>query len=132
MIKKRFRCISNNPLLLEKNFSTLEYHETNILELFKMTMDEVLKGYKLLSHPLTSSIRPDITPYKTLLLSPDPGEIDEESVKLLDRAMDYTEKLYALREEPIYRKWGEEAKKDFQLIDYSIIEQALEVVQWSR
>lgn len=123
----KYRCISNNPLFREKSFPGLEYHETDILSLFRLISSEVATGSRLLSHPLTGSIRPDITPYKTVLISCEKGEPDCTSVLLMEKAIRYTEDLYKLREVPLYERWGDAAKADFQMIDYSIIKQALEV-----
>ena len=49
------------------------------------------------------------------------------SVLLIEKAIRYTEDLYKLRDVPLFMRWGENAKADFQLIDYSIIRQALDV-----
>ena len=99
-----FRCITNNPLLLDKGFTALEFHNTDVLGLFRIIIPEVAAGYRLLSHPLTGSIRPDITPYKTVLLSASPGAVDPVSLQLIDRAAGYAERLYRLRETPLYSR----------------------------
>lgn len=78
------------------------------------------------------SIRPDITPYKTVLLSGTAGTIDMESVTLIGKAIRYAEDLYRLRDIPVYKKWGKAAREDFQLIDLSIIERALEVEEMGK
>lgn len=127
-----FRCITNNPLLLDKGFTALEFHDTDVLGLFRMIIPEVAAGYRLLSHPLTGSIRPDITPYKTVLLSASPGAVDPVSLQLIDRATGYAERLYRLRETPLYTRWDARTREDFQLVDLSIVEQALEVAQLPR
>lgn len=127
-----FRCITNNPLLLDKGFTALEFHNTDVLGLFRIIIPEVAAGYRLLSHPLTGSIRPDITPYKTVLLSASPGAVDPVSLQLIDRATGYAERLYRLRETPLYTQWDARTREDFQLVDLSIVEQALEVAQLPR
>ena len=127
-----FRCITNNPLLLDKGFTALEFHNTDVLGLFRIIIPEVAVGYRLLSHPLTGSIRPDITPYKTVLLSASPGAVDPVSLQLIDRATGYAERLYRLRETPLYTQWDARTREDFQLVDLSIVEQALEVAQLPR
>ena len=121
-----FRCITNNPLLLDKGFTALEFHNTDVLGLFRIIIPEVAAGYRLLSH------RPDITPYKTVLLSASPGAVDPVSLQLIDRAAGYAERLYRLRETPLYTQWDARTREDFQLVDLSIVEQALEVAQLPR
>ena len=75
-------------MLIDRGFTDLEYYETDVLELFRVVFQKVNCGYRLLTHPLTGSIRPDITPYKTFLLSGTAGTIDMESVTLI--AVSYT------------------------------------------
>ena len=124
-----FRCITNNPMILNSGIPQVEYHETDVLSLFRLIRPEIDKGYALLSHPLTGSIRPDITPYKTVLLSAQKAKADQQSLQLIDRAIRYAEGLYSLREKPLYLMWDDQAKKDFQYVDLSIIRQAMEVEQ---
>ena len=53
-----FRIITNNPAVVEKNYAENEYYDVDVLKLFQMVAGETAKGYRLLSHPLTSSVRP--------------------------------------------------------------------------
>lgn len=122
-----FRCITNNPMVVEQKVPNSDYYETDVLGLLNLVLQEIKGGYRLLSHPLTGSIRPDITPYKTVLLSLKPEAVDMESVGLLEKSICYTKNLYKLRDVPLYKKWGQAALNDFQCIDLSIIERALEV-----
>ena len=126
------RCITNNPMMLDKGFTSLEYHDTDVLGLFNLILPDVAAGFRLLSHPLSGSIRPDITPYKTVLLSGSPGPVDEFSLQLINKAVRYAESLYKLRATPLYKLCSEAARKDFQFIDMCLIEQALEVSQLKR
>lgn len=126
------RCVTNNPMLLNRGFSALEYYDIDVLSLFRILKKEIGDGYRILSHPLTGSIRPDITPYKSVLLSAERGTMDMESIRLINQAIRYAEDLYELREKPLYQLWDEAARQDFQLVDLSIIEQALEVEQIKR
>lgn len=126
-MRRQIRCMTNNPMLTKKEFPELEYYQTDILGLFQLIETEIQSGNRLLSHPLTGSIRPDITPYKTVLLSSKKEEIDVFSLRLIREAIRYTKDLYKLRKTPLYQCWGKEAQKDFQMIDLSLIRQGLEV-----
>ena len=108
-----FRIITNNPAVVEKNYAENEYYDVDVLKLFQMVAGETAKGYRLLSHPLTSSVRPDITPYKTVFLSKSRGCVDAESQILIEQAIAYAERLYEIREIPIYQRWDDKAKKIF-------------------
>jgi hypothetical protein len=119
----KYRYLTNNPIMLNDIYGEVEYSDISILELFYKVEGEVLKGFKLLSHPLTGSIRPDITPYKTVILSAESGPIDKESLSIIQKSIDYTYKLVSSHEPP---DWDENEKIDFQFVDRSIINYALE------
>jgi hypothetical protein len=119
----KYRYLTNNPIMVDDIYGKVEYSDTGILELFHKVEQEIFKGFKLLSHPLTSSIRPDISPYKTVILSAATGAIDEESLSIIQKSIDYTYRLISSHEPP---DWGEDEKLDFQFVDRSIINYAVE------
>jgi len=123
----RYRLISNNPLMKLGDLGEVEFLNENNLQLFLMVRGEIEKGYKLVTHPLTGSIRPDITPYKSILLSKKKDkDADLESMKLINNAIRYTNDLYKLRSIPLSEKWGDEFKEDFQFVDKDFIRYAYE------
>lgn len=123
----KYRLISNNPLMKLGDLGEVEFLNENNLQLFLMVRDEIEKGYKLVTHPLTGSIRPDITPYKSILLSKKKDkDADLESMKLINNAIRYTNDLYKLRSIPLSEKWGDEFKEDFQFVDKDFIRYAYE------
>lgn len=117
--------------MLKQGFQAVEYYPIGLLDLLYLVSEQVAAGYELLSHPLTGSIRPDITPYKSILLSEKPGKYSKESAQLIEHAIEYAQELYRQRAKPLSACWPEEAKQDFQCVDLSIILQALEVAQCS-
>ena len=78
----------------------------NVLKLFQMVAGETAKGYRLLSHPLTSSVRPDITPYKTVFFIKKQRLCGCGIPNLIEQAIAYAERLYEIREIPNYQKVG--------------------------
>lgn len=121
-----YRCLTNNPLLLQQEIGGVEFHPVSIPQLFSLVDAELSRGYHLLSHPLTGSIRPDITPYKSILLSASPGGPDPEGREILRRAMRYTDALFQMRDRPLSASWDETARRDFGYVDCSLIQVALE------
>lgn len=112
------RCITNNPMVVAMNFTFIEPFSGNNLELYELVRTEVLKGYKLLTHPLTGSIGPDINPYKSVILSSKQYSTDEESLDIIKKAIIYTTNLMSSRPKP---QWDDKSLKDFQLIDLDFI-----------
>ena len=122
-----YRCLTNNPmLLLERGVDRVEFHPVSVPELFALVQMELKQGYRLLSHPLTGSIRPDITPYKSILISDRPTGPDPEGEKVLAQAIRYTEDLFGMSEKPPSARWDSQTREDFQYVDRSLIRTALE------
>ncbi|MPN42403.1 hypothetical protein SDC9_189960 [bioreactor metagenome] len=113
------RCITNNPLVIKKGLPNIEPVDGNILSVLLAVESEILKGFKLLSHPMSSSIRPDIGPYKTILLSADAGDVDPESMHIIYSSIEYTENLL---KNNTGAHWSKESLEDFQFIDLDIIQ----------
>ncbi|MBW4827214.1 MAG: GrdX family protein [Clostridiaceae bacterium] len=115
--------ITNNPLvenrLKEKVF--LEYYDVGYLKLLEIVRDKVHLGYKILTHPLSGSVKPNETPYKTVIVSKD-NNLDTESLMIIENSIVTTKKLLDINNTP---PWNEEILKDFQVIDLSLIEGVL-------
>lgn len=115
--------ITNNPLvknrLEEKVF--LEYYNVDYLKLLEIVRDKIHLGYKLLTHPLSGSVKPNETPYKTVIVSEN-STLDTESLMIIENSIVTTKKLLDIKNTP---PWNEEILKDFQVIDLSLIERVL-------
>lgn len=112
--------ITNNPLVrnkLEKSFN-LEYCQVSYLELLKLVRDRIHLGYRLLTHPLSGSVKPSETPYKTVIISKcDSFHID--SLMIIENSISTARKLLKGGDIP---NWNEKILEDFQVIDLSLIE----------
>ncbi|MEA4848083.1 MAG: GrdX family protein [Clostridiaceae bacterium] len=112
------RSLTNNPMVINKRCSYIEGIEGDPLYVFRAVKSEILKGCKLITHPLTGSIRPDISPYKTVMISDSTGNFDYEGLRIIENAIEYTESLYS---NSLRHKWDEASLKDFQFVDYDLI-----------
>ena len=122
MIKKHFRVITNNPLVKESFADTEDicYFEITYKDLLLKVRDMVFEGYELLSHPLSGSVKPGETPYKSVLISSKKENINMQSVMLIEQALEtykkFTDRTVGLREDVL---------NDFQTVDMTLIESAL-------
>ncbi len=114
------RSLTNNPMVINKKCPYIEGIEGDPLYVFRTIENEILKGCKLITHPLTGSIRPDINPYKTVIISDPAGNFDYEGLRIIENAIEYTENLYNNSPRP---KWDKASLKDFQLVDYDLIKE---------
>ena len=96
----KYMVITNNPLVRSRLDDTHEviYLELSYEELLKVVRDRIYEGHRLLTHPLSGSVKPKETPYKSVVCQ-----------KFQDKSKYYKEEVY----------------KDFQLVDWTLLESGL-------
>ena len=121
--------VTNNPMVRERYSQQydLKYEETSFVGVLKQVRDLVHRGYRLLTHPLSGSIKPNETPYKSVLLEESTGKIDEFSVRVIEEAVLTCDK-FSQKKYP-YKK---DVTRDFQFVDLTLIESGLESDRISR
>ncbi|NYB75505.1 GrdX family protein [Sedimentibacter hydroxybenzoicus DSM 7310] len=85
--------------------------------------DKIQEGHELLTHPLSSSLKPNETPYKSIIISENKGTLNFDSVYIIENSiMSYDKfnknKLINLTDKII---------EDFKLIDLTVLESALDI-----
>lgn len=120
--------LTNNPSLREvfpKKYPSLQcdidYRELSFQGLLELARDAVHRGARVLSHPLDGSVKPMETPYKSILMEKREGELDFSSLELMENALAACRKFHVQE-----REFFPEVQEDFQMIDRSLIESALE------
>ncbi len=118
--------VTNNPLSKEKYQEKYEvqYINGNVLEVYKVVRDYLHIGHRLLTHPLMSSIKPNETPYRTVILSKNrDNNIDMNSIILIENSIMTTKKFLKDFNTP---NWSDKILLDFQLIDYDLTSHGLD------
>ncbi|WP_459130022.1 GrdX family protein [Guggenheimella bovis] len=110
--------ITNNERVQEK-YSHVRFVTGSVLDVFIATRDEIHKGRKLLTHPLSGSVKPNETRYKSIALSEELGPLDVESLLLIEDAIQLTSRM---EKERFVRHLDESLKDDFRMIDLSLLE----------
>jgi len=121
----KFRIITNNPLvnLKYKDLYSMDYLEDiTFLEILEFTRSKVHSGYEILTHPLTGSIKPGETPFKSIIISEKAAKLNFDSLKLIEDAIITTKKFTSIR------KWTDKIIDDFKLIDCDIITSGIESI----
>ena len=113
--------ITNNPLaeqtLKERELCPVEYHDVPLKRLFEIVRDRIHQGYKLLTHPLSGSVKPNETPYKSIGISDKPEKsVDVDSLLLMEQAIDALSK-FRVR----HPNMSDSMRKDFQVVDLTLI-----------
>ena len=101
----------------KKKNEIVEYYNVDFISILTIVRDRIHLGHKLLTHPLSSSIKPNVSPYKTIHISYVKGDLDVDSLSLIEESIATYQKL---SKGYTKKKWSDEVLLDFQLIDYSI------------
>ncbi len=120
-MKSSYIVITNNPYVYEKIKESKEviFKEVSYEDILKVARDEIHKGATLLSHPLSGSVKPKETPYKSILVKKSKG-LDQESVQIIESAI-----LTCGKFQDKSSLYSEKVWQDFQLIDWGLIEGAM-------
>lgn len=123
-MKKRPVVYTNNPkardFFVERNIET-HFVDGNYLAVLKEVQNKVHLNYCLLTHPLSGSIKPNETPYKSIAIHKE-NELDMLSLELISNAIDVYNKLQNDLKTPY---WTENILDDFMVIDLDLIKNAL-------
>lgn len=115
--------ITNNPMVNEKykDSHSVIFRDVRYREILQAAEELVMQGHELLTHPLSGSVKPNETPYKSLLLRKEQSGPDAHSIKLMEQALDTYDKF----EERTF-KYKTGVYQDFQLVDCTLIESGME------
>ena len=113
-------------MVISKKDLWAEWLPGDNLQLFRKVKQEISQGYRLLTHPLTGSITPDIIPYKSVILTDGKGDEVTESLDIIEKSIEFTMNLISYRKKP---KWDQQSLNDFQMIDLNFINIFLETMQ---
>lgn len=113
--------LTNNPMVREhlegRGRFTIRFEpERSFREILVEARDLVYAGHILYTHPLAGSVKPNETPYKSLIVSVEPHGFDADHAGLMANAIAVFDKF-----KPIVRELPERVLRDFQLIDYTLL-----------
>jgi len=114
----KFTVITNNPLVNNKIEGAVYNCDASFIDILIAVRNKVHLGHILLTHPLSGSVGPGQTPYKSVVISAEYGEkTDFKSISIIEDAIAIT-RAHVARSDV---NWNDKALADFQLIDYSLI-----------
>lgn len=91
-------------------------------DVLKKVRDLIHTGHKLLTHPQASSLKPNQTPYRSVILYEKADGDNTEDVLLIEKALSWHEEWSARKKTPVY---SEEIENDYKLIDLSMMENVI-------
>lgn len=117
--------ITNNPKVKESiTDQTIVFIEGNFGDVLKETKRLVVdERHVILTHPLSGSIKPNETFYKSIIITTTTlDQIDIESLDLIDNAIEVYNKFIKDSKTP---NWTERILDDFATIDLDLMENTL-------
>jgi len=112
--------VTNNPLVVAEfqGILQVDFPDTDLLGVMIRVRDYIHKGHRLLTHPLSGSVKPNETHYKSILISGVPEETDLQSVTTIEECIQTAQK-FAPKSIP------GQYLNDMQVVDLSLIRAAL-------
>ena len=99
---ERMLVITNNPMvrdvLSKQDICEVRYAPVSYRQVLCLARDAIHQGHKLLTHPLSGSVKPGETPYKSVAVSRAQGLLDLPSLSLIENT---TLMLRSLRERAV-------------------------------
>lgn len=118
--------ITNNPYVYEKYKDKREVlfkEDFDYMDILEFVRNRVHEGYELLTHPLSGSVKPNETPYKTIIMSNKKGQLDSSGLSIVEESILTTKKFMTNKPTP---DWTEAVLDDFRVIDLSLIENTID------
>lgn len=127
-MKKKMKniLVTNNSLVNEtykENIEIIYLESLDYLKVLETVRDKVHLGHKLLTHPLSGSVKPNETPFKSVIISEEVGSMDFDSLNIIEESILTAKKFLDQRK---IKDWPDEVLKDFRTIDFSIITSGIE------
>lgn len=122
--QKDFLILTNNPLVVKclgNEYKIRFEQNATYRDILVEARDMVYAGHTLYTHPLSGSVKPNETPYKSIVLSDVPKKFDEDMAALVGGSVQVCDKFI-----PKDRVLTEKLLEDFQLIDYTLLCGALD------
>ena len=125
-----YRIVTNNSLCRDKYQEQIpvDFLEgKGYMDVLLAVRDYIQKGWRLETHPMTGSLKPNQTPYKSIMVSDLPREKEEfySQEMTIENSILSCRKFLEIKQTP---NWTEEIRKDFMIVDLSLIEGAIQKV----
>ena len=125
-----YRIVTNNSLCRDKyqELIPVDFLEgKGYMDVLLAVRDYIQKGWRLETHPRTGSLKPNQAPYKSILVSDLPREQEEfySQEMTIENSILSCRKFLEIKQTP---NWTEEIRKDFMIVDLSLIEGAIQKV----
>lgn len=103
----------------KKKVDVIYLEDGTYLDVLYRARDYVHRGYRLLTHPLCGSVKPNQTPYRSVLLEEQSTrEENFRSIQLIEDSIEAANKFMRNRRTP---DWNARTREDFKTVDLSFL-----------
>ena len=116
--------LTNNPSA-KQSYPEACYEEGSFDDVLSRARDLIHRGHRLVTHPMTGSVKPRETKYKSIIMTVNPEVLHMQSLRMIEDAI-ATARKFRERE----RNWPdpERIDRDFQAIDLSLLAAGVEAL----
>ena len=113
--------VTNNDRVYEKYKDTIKIILLNTYEevLIKVR-DMVYDRHLLLTHPQASSLKPNQTPYRSVVVYPKGNEDNMKDIMLIEKCVQVYYEWQEIAPSPV--KYADKVANDFKTVDLSVVE----------
>ena len=108
--------ITNNPAVADKYQKAARFVDGDVIKVFETVRNAVHKGAKIITHPLSGSIKPNESPYKSVMISNMSGPLNTKSLQIIEDAITILNRLPHKK-----HNYCESILQDFRIIDLDLI-----------
>lgn len=129
----KFTLITNNRMAAErftpqttKNLAEVVFLEgKDLIGVLEVARDRIHRGHRLLTHPLSGSVKPYETPFKSIAVTADQEVLDFQSLQIIEESLATARKFLA---DAKVIKYSEKVYDDFRMIDMNLILSGIESI----
>ncbi len=121
--------ITNNPSVESayRQACPVRFVAGSYRDVLVQVRDLVHRRHRLITHPLMGSLKPNETPYRSVIVSDEPLEqTDGDSVMIIEDAIQVFDRFAKTTRKDRGEGSTEKNKEDFRQIDLSLLESALQ------
>lgn len=119
--------VTNNPMVEENILNkNIIFKDVSYIQILHQCRDLIHSGYELLSHPLYGSVKPNETPYRSIIMKKE-ASLNIKSLTLIEEAINTATKFQGNKITP---NWTEKVLDDFRVIDFDIFNNTLQRIQY--
>ena len=125
--KEKCTIVTNNDRVADKYKDMMKVEMVDSYEeVLIKARDMVYDRHRLLTHPQAGSLKPNQTPYRSIIVYPSDNSSNMDDVMMIEKAIETFNKFREIKETP---KYEEKIANDYKTIDLSMIDNVIPRIQ---